>query len=69
MVRSRFKENLEKEKACLFHLAREKKKGTENSIEKLLLHGQKVTLYNVNRRSSIFMSHFLMGGKVNLSLS
>ena len=42
MVRSRFKENLEKEKACLFHLAREKKKGTENSIEKLLLHGQEV---------------------------
>ena len=42
MVRSRFKENLEKEKACLFHLAREKKKGTENNIEKLLLHGQEV---------------------------
>lgn len=41
-VRSRFKENLEKEKASLFHLAREKKKGAENSIEKLLLHGQEV---------------------------
>ena len=39
-VRSRFKENLEKEKASLFHLAREKKRGAECRIEKLLINGQ-----------------------------
>ena len=38
-IRSRFKENLEKEKASLFHLAREKKKAMENNIEKLLIGG------------------------------
>ena len=39
-VRSRFKENLEKEKASLFHLAREKKMGTKNCIDKLVIAGQ-----------------------------
>ena len=38
-VRSRFKENMEKEKGSLFHLAREKKKAQENNVEKLLIGG------------------------------
>ena len=39
-VRSRFKENLEHEKASLFHLVREKKRGDETNVEKLLIGGQ-----------------------------
>ena len=34
-MRSRFKENMEKEKGSLFHLARDKK----NNVEKLLIGG------------------------------
>ena len=36
-IRSRFKENLEKERASLFHMNREIKKGQENNAEALLL--------------------------------
>ena len=38
-VRSRFKENHEKEKASLFHLARELKQGKQNNLEELLIDG------------------------------
>ena len=38
-MRSRFKENMEKEKGTLFHLAREKKKAEESNVEKLLIGG------------------------------
>lgn len=36
-IRSRFKENLENERASLFHMNREIKKGKENNAESLLL--------------------------------
>ena len=42
-VRSRFKENLEKEKGSLFHLAREKKNGKLNNLEKILIDDVVVT--------------------------
>ena len=41
-VSSRFKENLEKEKASLFHLAREMKKGAECRVERLRIGGQDI---------------------------
>ena len=41
-VRSGFKENLEKEKASLFHLAREMKKGAECRVERLRIGGQDI---------------------------
>ena len=39
-VRSRFKENMEKEKASLYHVVREKKRGEQNNIERLMVGGQ-----------------------------
>ena len=41
-VRSRFKENLEKERASLYHLAREKKMAGANNLEKLIIGGVEV---------------------------
>ena len=42
IVRSRFKENIESEKAALFHLNREKRKGNQRSVSKLLINGEEV---------------------------
>ena len=42
IVRSRFKENIESEKAALFHLNREKKKGNQRLVSKLLIDGEEV---------------------------
>ena len=41
-VRSRFKENIEKEKASLFHLNREKKKSGQRVLSKMIIGGQEV---------------------------
>ena len=41
-VRSRFKENMEKEKASLYHVVREKKRGEQNNVERLMVGGQEV---------------------------
>ena len=41
-VQSRFKENLEKERASLYHLAREKKMAGANNLDKLIIGGVEV---------------------------
>ena len=41
-VRSRFKENIECEKASLYHVNREKKKGGQKTVTKLLIDNQEV---------------------------
>ena len=42
-IRSRYKENLEKEQGSLFHLARERKNGKLNNLEKILINNTVVT--------------------------
>ncbi len=42
-VRSRFQENIEKERGSLYHLAREKKNGKKNNLEVLKIDGNNVT--------------------------
>ena len=42
-VRSRFQENIEKERGSLYHLAREKKNGKRNNLEVLKIDGNNVT--------------------------
>lgn len=42
-IRSRFQENQEKERASLYHLSRERKRGRENNVETLMIGGQEVS--------------------------
>ena len=67
-VRSRFKENLECEKASLFHVNREKKKSGQRTISKLLVGGEEVedreTVENevCGYFESLFSGHHRRGG-------
>ena len=62
-IRSRFKENQEKEKASLYHLAREKKRGGENNLEKLLINGQVETSKDVCEAAVLDFYEPLLNGR------
>ena len=52
IVRSRYKENLESEKASLFHLNRENKNFNKNTLDSLKINGQ-VTSDKTKKESNI----------------
>jgi exonuclease III len=61
-IRSRYKENLEKERASLFHLSREKKRGKENNVEKLMINGVEVDDPKVCERAVLGFYEPLLNG-------
>ena len=59
LVRSRFKQNCEEEKASIFHAAREMSNG-KSSISALKIGGNLVYDQKMSKKFCIFSMHFLM---------